>query len=159
MHFRHTDRGGSVDSGQSQSPGNEDVPVCNNCWAQGASAGLLATQGPTPLSLGAMAIVGNPTDLDNGCPAAHPEGEDAKLVTVENPKGQWGEGRARTPNGHQTGPRYPRRPGHVGHHPNISGRWWEQCFPALNQKGSGPLLKGQSEHLILKGGERGLFAR
>ena len=90
---------------------------------------------------------------------AHPEGEDAKLVTVENPKGQWGEGRARTPNGHQTGPRYPRRPGHVGHHPNISGRWWEQCFPALNQKGSGPLLKGQSEHLILKGGERGLFAR
>lgn len=105
------------------------------------------------------AIVGNPTDLDSGCPAAHPEGEDAKLVTVENLKGQWGEGRARTPNGHQTGPRYPRRPGHVGHHPNISGRWWDQCFPALNQKGSGPLLKGQSEHLILKGGERGLFAR
>ena len=47
--------GGSVDSGQNQSPGNEDVPVCNNCWAQeGASAGLLATQGPTPLSLDAL---------------------------------------------------------------------------------------------------------
>ena len=43
-----------IDSGQNQSPGNEDVPVCNNCWAQGASAGLLATQGPTALSLDAL---------------------------------------------------------------------------------------------------------
>lgn len=43
-----------IDSGQNQSPGNEDVPVCNNCWTQGASAGLLATQGPTALSLDAL---------------------------------------------------------------------------------------------------------